>query len=176
MFILTDYPVKEYYAKKINKNMKITKDQILENLDQVKKYISEIDNKPKIEKGTLYCFIDEVNKKQLSLWENDNIDNKRLKNHNVYLTEAECDKQIAKNEALNKIKTYIKDNFEEFLPDWEDEDENKYSIYYDYEDEEWDYYSNGNFRELTLLPFLKSEKQAEQLIKDCRKELDILIK
>ena len=176
MFILTDYPVKEYYAKKINKNMKITKDQILENLDQVKKYISEIDNKPKIEKGTLYCFIDEVNKKQLSLWENDNIDNKRLKNHNVYLTEAECDKQIAKNKALNKIKTYIKDNFEEFVPDWEDEMEYKYNLYYDYVVKEWYIYDNRYCRKLHLLPYLKSIEQAEQVIKDCEKELDILIK
>jgi len=148
----------------------------IEISDETAENLTKQFNKPKIEERTKYWFIDEVNKKQLSLWENDNIDNKRLKNHNVYLTEAECDKQIAKNEALNKIKTYIKDNFEEFLPDWEDEDENKYSIYYDYEDEEWDYYSNGNFRELTLLPFLKSEKQAEQIIKDCKKELDILIK
>jgi len=156
--------------------MKITKEEILENLDQVKKYISEIDNKPKTEERTKYWFIDEVNKKQLSLWENDNIDNKRLQNHNLYLIVEDCDKQIAKNEALNKIKTFIKDNFDTFVPDWEVEDENKYSIYYDYKDEEWDYYFNDNFRELTLLPFLKSEKQAEQLVKDCKKELDILIK
>jgi len=156
--------------------MKITKDQILENLDQVKKYISEIDNKPKIKEGTLYCFIDEVNKKQLSLWENDNTDNRRLKNHNLYLIEADCDKQIAKNEALNKIKTYIKDNFEEFVPNWNDEDESKYTLYYDYANKKWVTYLNSDDRELTLLPFLKSEEQAKQLIKDCEKELDILIK
>ena len=156
--------------------MKITKDQILENLDQVKKYISEIDNKPKIEKDTEHWLIDRYNEKTISFWDDEKWSIRLLKNHNVYLNKSDCIKQIAKNKALNKIKTFIKDNFEEFLPDWEDEDENKYSIYYDYEDEEWDYYSNGNFRELTLLPFLKSEKQAEQLIKDCRKELDILIK
>ena len=97
--------------------MKITKDQILENLDQVKQYISEIDNKPKIEEGTLYWSINEINEKNYSFWGNDNTDwgndntdNRRLKNHNLYLIEADCDKQIAKNEALNKIKTYIKDN------------------------------------------------------------------
>ena len=156
--------------------MKITKKQILEDLDQVKQYISEIDNKPKIKEGTLYCFIDEVNKKQLSLWENDNTDNRRLKNHNLYLIEADCDKQIAKNEALNKIKTYIKDNFEEFVPNWNDEDESKYTLYYDYANKKWVTYLNSDDRELTLLPFLKSEEQAKQLIKDCEKELDILIK
>ena len=156
--------------------MKITKDQILENLELVKQYISEIDNKTKIEEGTLYCFIDEVNKKQLSLWENDNTDNRRLKNHNLYLIEADCDKQIAKNEALNKIKTYIKDNFEEFVPNWNDEDESKYTLYYDYANKKWVTYLNSDDRELTLLPFLKSEEQAKQLIKDCEKELDILIK
>jgi len=156
--------------------MKITKDQILENLDQVKKYISEIDNKPKIEKDTEHWLIDRYNEKTISFWDDEKWSIRLLKNHNVYLKEADCDKQIAKNEALNKIKTFIKDNFDTFVPDWEVEDENKYSIYYDYKDEEWDYYFNDNFRELTLLPFLKSEKQAEQLIKDCRKELDILIK
>jgi len=156
--------------------MKITKEEILENLDQVKKYISEIDNKPKIEEGTKHWFIDGGNQKGYTFWNNDNFDKERLANHNVYLKEANCNKQVAKNEALNKIKTFIKDNFEEFVPDWEVEDENKYSIYYDYKDEEWRIEYNRYCRELTLLPFLKSEKQAEQLVKDCKKELDILIK
>ena len=156
--------------------MKITKDQILENLDQVKKYISEIDNKPKIEKDTEHWLIDRYNEKTISFWDDEKWSIRLLKNHNVYLKEADCDKQIAKNEALNKIKTFIKDNFDTFVPDWEVEDENKYSIYYDYKDEEWRIEYNRYCRELTLLPFLKSEKQAEQLIKDCRKELDILIK
>jgi len=156
--------------------MKITKDQILENLDQVKKYISEIDNKPNIEMETEYWYINEFIEKEYTSWDNYEYDKNTLKNHNLYLIEADCDKQIAKNKALNKIKTYLKDNFEEFLPDWEDEDEDKYNLYYDYEDEEWDYCSNGNFRELFLLPFLKSDEQAEQVIKDCKKELDILIK
>ena len=148
----------------------------IEISDETAENLTKQFNKPKTEERTKYWFIDEVNKKQLSLWENDNIDNKRLQNHNLYLIVEDCDKQIAKNEALNKIKTFIKDNFDTFVPDWEVEDENKYSIYYDYEDEEWDYCSNGNFRELFLLPFLKSDEQAEQVIKDCEKELDILIK
>jgi len=148
----------------------------IEISDETAENLTKQFNKPKTEERTKYWFIDEVNKKQLSLWENDNIDNKRLKNHNVYLTEAECDKQIAKNKALNKIKTYIKDNFEEFVPNWRNINEHKYSLYYDYVDKEWNICDNYSYRELNLLPFLKSEKQAEQIIKDCKKELDILIK
>jgi len=148
----------------------------IEISDETAENLTKQFNKPKTEERTKYWFIDEVNKKQLSLWENDNIDNKRLKNHNVYLTEAECDKQIAKNKALNKIKTYIKDNFEEFVPDWEDEMEYKYNLYYDYVVKEWYIYDNRYCRKLHLLPYLKSIEQAEQVIKDCEKELDILIK
>ena len=156
--------------------MKITKDQILENLELVKKYISEIDNKPNIEMETEYWYINEFIEKEYTSWDNDEYDKNTLKNHNLYLIEADCDKQIAKNEALNKIKTYIKDNFEEFVPNWNDEDESKYTLYYDYANKKWVTYLNSDDRELTLLPFLKSEEQAKQLIKDCEKELDILIK
>jgi len=156
--------------------MKITKDQILENLDQVKKYISEIDNKPKIEKDTEHWLIDRYNEKTISFWDDEKWSIRLLKNHNVYLKEADCDKQIAKNEALNKIKTYIKDNFEEFVPNWDDNDEGKYSLLYGCKEKKWSTYDNYSYRELTLLPFLKSEEQAEQLIKDCEKELNILIK
>ena len=156
--------------------MKITKDQILENLDQVKKNISEIDNKPKIKEGTCYWVINIDNKKSHTNWANDEFDKNYLKNHNVYLNKSDCIKQIAKNKALNKIKTYIKDNFEEFVPNWRNINEHKYSLYYDYVDKEWNICDNYSYRELNLLPFLKSEKQAEQIIKDCKKELDILIK
>ena len=151
----------------------------IEISDETAENLTKQFNKPKteeIEEGTEYWYVDVDNEKDRYRWNNDNYDNNILKNHNLYLNVEDCDKQIAKNEALNKIKTFIKDNFEEFVPDWEVEDENKYSIYYDYKDEEWRIEYNRYCRELTLLPFLKSEKQAEQLVKDCKKELDILIK
>jgi len=151
----------------------------IEISDETAENLTKQFNKPKteeIEEGTEYWYVDVDNEKDRYRWNNDNYDNNILKNHNLYLNVEDCDKQIAKNEALNKIKTYIKDNFEEFLPNWDDENEDKYNLYYDYEDEEWDYCSNGNFRELFLLPFLKSDEQVEQVIKDCKKELDILIK
>lgn len=155
--------------------MKISKQQILENLDQVKKYISEIESE-EIEKGTIYWSINHKNKKYICHWGDDKYDNNLLKNHNVYLNEADCDKQIEKNNALNKIKTYIKDNFGEWTPDWEDNEEGKWSVYYDYEDEEWGAQIHHCCRDLVLIPYLKSKEQAKQLIKDCKEELDVLIK
>ena len=104
----------------------ITKQTILENLDQIKKYISEIESK-EIKIDTKYWTITSENTKEWYLWLDDRMDYDRLNNHNVYLNEADCDKQIAKNEALNKIKTYIKDNFGEWTPIKEED----YKVYMD---------------------------------------------
>lgn len=153
----------------------LTKKQILENLDQVKKYIEEIESKKDIEEGTEYWWVNEKNKISSCFWEDDSLDNALLNNHNVYLNESDCDKQIAKNEALNKIKTYIKDNFGEWKPNWNDISEDKITIYFNNESRCWSYNTNWSNKTLTLLPHLKSQEQAKQLIKDCEEELNVLI-
>lgn len=153
----------------------ITKQTILENLDQIKKYISEIESKKEMKIDTKYWIITSENTKEWYLWLDDRMDYDRLNNHNIYLNQDDCDKQIAKNEALNKIKTYIKDNFGEWTPDWNTEEEKKFFIYYSYDSKQWRFDVRMTSNALYLLPVLKSQSQAEQLINDCEKELNILI-
>lgn len=121
-----------------------------------------------------YWFIDSYNENVPSSWSDNYIDKQRLSNHNVYLTEEACNKQIAKNNALNKIKTYILDNFGEWEPDWSDTEQQKWYIYYDYLNKR--FYAIGTWfgKSICLIPYLKSLEQASQLIKDCEKELKTL--
>lgn len=138
--------------------------------------IFEKSKKWEISYGQDYWYISDTGEKETSKWFQDGYDLERLKNHNVYLTEAEaeCDKQIAKNQALNEIKDYILDNFGEWKPDWNN-DENKSYPAYSHSNNKWYTYWETKTQRISALPYLETEEQCNQLIKDCKKQLDILI-
>lgn len=55
-----------------------------------------------INQGTPYWYIDSCNEAEDTIWFNKYADIQRLANNNVFLSEAECDAEIARNEAVNK--------------------------------------------------------------------------
>lgn len=80
---------------------------------------------------------------------------------------------VAKRKAEVKILRFIAENDLEFEPDWDNDDVNKYYVYYAHD--------NRNFQVTTscrhqhsILPYFKSEEDAQKLIDAMTPELKIL--
>lgn len=76
--------------------------------------------------------------------------------------------------ALYRIKKYIHDNDLEFKPDWQNLNQGKYDIYYDFELK--NYYIGVRYKYYTLGQsiFFRTILDTQQVISNCRADLDIL--
>ena len=109
------------------------------------------------------------------IWQNSLGDKRRLASGNIFLTPTEYEKELEYRKALTTIKHYILDNFGEWKPDWEDEGQRKYFIYYDHKHKQLGYNWSYFFQE--IMPsflYLQSDGQCEQLIEACETELKIV--
>jgi hypothetical protein len=101
-------------------------------------------------------------------WESE-IDNIRYLTGNYFKTKKEAEEYKNYLLADTKIKDWILENDEEGL-DWENEDDYKYIIIYDYYNENLDY--NSWFNSLKFSDYsVSSEELAKKLIKKCKEEL-----
>ena len=91
-------------------------------------------------------------------------------------TTEEAEQEVAKRKAIQAVKIYIVENFGVFEPNWGDSEQEKWTIWYDYEDEELasNYDGNGKVKEYSPFGYLKSEADCEQLIADMEAELKII--
>jgi len=92
----------------------------------------------------------------------------------VYRTEAEAEKALEKQKALVRLWNYADEKMF-YRPDWNNEDESKWSVYFDYKGKMWqvdDYYS---CRENFIFPHFKNYKDAEQFINDNLSDLNLFL-
>lgn len=126
-----------------------------------------------------YWFIVSDGSKEHSKWINNEWDNLKLSSCNVFFTESDCDKEIAKRKALGNIMSYIRDNEIELVKDEDYKNNNieKYSI------DGWDYDVNNIFTDENYtistsqhsLAFY-SQEDREKIISNCAKDLETLLK
>ena len=109
-----------------------------------------------------------------SYWRDDELDRKYLAAGNVFPAMAAAQAELAKRKALQEIKTYIRGNFGEFEPNWDDGYQYKYSVCYDHEDKKFqsDWWSAAHH--YSPFGYLASRDHAEQLIRDQEANLKIL--
>jgi len=101
---------------------------------------------------------------------------KAYKNNNWFPTKELAEKQRDKNQAITRVKEYIVENFGVFEPDWGDEDEWKYEFGYSHARDILEEGAINTFKYYSPIGYLKSENNAQQLIKDCKEELEIIYK
>lgn len=93
----------------------------------------------------------------------------------IYRTEKEAQKELDKLCAIQRVKDYIEDNFGVYEPDLEN-NKYMYSIRFHCEDNQclWDrhYYT----KIYSPYGYLRSEEDANQLIKDCKEDLLLIHK
>ena len=158
--------------------MKINDQELTEEqTNKLKECLPELfPSKYKPKHGEEYCYVSNSGRVFYKKWSNeDTIGNDIFSIGNVFSTKEEAEEEIKYRKALTTIKHYILDNFGEWKPDWEDEGQSKYFIYYDHTDKRFDY--NGSYFFQEIMPsflYLQSDGQCEQLIKDCETELKIV--
>lgn len=109
-------------------------------------------------------------------WEEDEIDRGRLSIGNVFKTKEEAETKLNWLKSVQRVKDYIEREFGEFVPDWSDIKVGKFIIYYDYSNKRlgWDRYTYLKY--YSPIGYLKSIEDYNQLIKDCKEDLEIIFK
>jgi hypothetical protein len=108
------------------------------------------------------------------IWKGDSHDYKLLATGAVFRTEEEAKKCGEKLEALYKIKRYIAENFEAWTPDWEDANESKWCIHYNWFYNILDYCVDYKMQRTSELPILKSKEEAREIIDKFSNELRMI--
>ena len=162
------------------KNIKIiVEDKELELSEETSKMVMSELKKEFPQVGDKYFFISDVFIIGMAHFLDDEIDNKRIKIGNCYKTNEEAEKQRTKDEAIVRVKNYIKDNFgydPEDWADWGDCNVDKYIIYYDYVESEIDFDFNSMFKPNSFIGYIKTEDECEILIKNCEEDLELICK
>jgi hypothetical protein len=104
---------------------------------------------------------------------NDNIDAGRISVGNCYRTRKEAQKELDKQKAIVRVKDYIDEHFGVYEPKPKDD---YYIIYWDTDINTvaWDCFYSCKLYSPT--GYLESIDKAEQLIKDMRKDLELIYK
>lgn len=93
----------------------------------------------------------------------------------VYRTKEEAKLARDKQLALVRMWNYADENYY-FRPDWGNEMQDKYYASYDFRINKFVWTHNRSIKFNFLLPYLESEKDCEQFIKDNQKDLELFIK
>ena len=91
----------------------------------------------------------------------------------VYRTKEEAEKADQWRIAYTAVQKYIATNMP-FTPDWEDEGQKKWVLYYDYRGKEFDMNWSIFLQHKVLNLYVKSEEDCKKLIKDMQSELRIM--
>lgn len=90
-----------------------------------------------------------------------------------YPTEAEAIRARDKQLALYRIKTYAEEKRGEFIPDWNNRDEEKLYIWYNNRSKEYEINSNYSTAYLQLF-YLEKIEHCKEIIEKFKDDLDIL--
>lgn len=108
------------------------------------------------------------------LWSDSGGDRKNWSSGNGFFTEAEAEKELAKRQAIQRIKDYIVENDMEFEPDWNDVDQAKYIPYYNEYAKKLECRGFCTLQYYTPFSYLGKVNHLEQLNKDCQGDLLII--
>ncbi|MDY0143721.1 MAG: hypothetical protein RBR97_17690 [Bacteroidales bacterium] len=89
---------------------------------------------------------------------------------NGFFTKKEAEKELAKRQAIQRIKDYILENGMYWEPDWND-DNLKYNFYYE-DKVEIDY--GIQCKRYSPIGYLESEEHAEKVLEDNKEDLEII--
>lgn len=165
---------------------KLTKQQALEKIKELEKYIEEIKEKEKTKniweitednfKG--YWYLGGNNIKSFYSYAAFEVD--RLVN-NAFLTEKDARKELEKRKAIQRVLKWKYENGLDFEPDWENNNENKYLLFYNYNNYNScskKICSNVHFQSKYYCPvgYFKTLEDVEKCIEECKEDLELIYK
>jgi len=148
-----------------------------ESFKELKRQLIKEENRFVPKDGQKYWYIIFGGYKCKAKWENKRSDIFKLGQGNVFETEAEAEEHEKYLQAISKITNYCyENNLEVKNLNWNDEKQEKYYIFYAFAEKEYSCLYDIMNKTATTLPSLKSEDACKQVIKNCKKELDIIFK
>lgn len=149
-----------------------------EFMEAVERLSEEEEEWPK--DGDIYWRVyrfDDVDSQQFRDTSESDIFNKSI--GNCYRTKTEAKKAfktgwVAYLQALERVKKYIKDNGLEFEPGWNNNNEAKYHVYYDYQLDKLNFTHSYEAKHNNL-PRLRSAEDAKQVMEACKDDYLILL-
>ncbi len=163
---------------------KLTKQQALEKIKELEKYIEEIKEKEETKniweitednfKG--YWYLGGNNIKSFYSYAAFEVD--RLVN-NAFLTEEEAIKELEKRKAIQRVLKWKYENGLDFEPDWgENNNENKYLLFYNHNPCSKKICSNVHFESKYYCPvgYFRTKKDVEKCIEECKEDLELIYK
>ncbi len=162
---------------------KLTKQQALEKIKELEKYIEEIKEKEETKniweitednfKG--YWYLGGNNIKSFYSYAAFEVD--RLVN-NAFLTEKDARKELEKRKAITRVMKWKHENGMNFEPDWEDYNEEKYLPFYNCNSCSKKICSNVHFESKYYCPvgYFKTLEDVEKCIEECKEDLELIYK
>jgi hypothetical protein len=95
---------------------------------------------------------------------------------NYFRTKEEAEAKKAYDIAVGKVSRMINELNWEWEPNWDDSSEFKYHIFYDNNNDTYTKTSNSYVQYRLTIPYIKSGGIAEQIIKECKSDLDVIFK
>lgn len=89
----------------------------------------------------------------------------------AFKTVEEAKKYYKERELLFKLHKWAEEHNGGWTPNWNDYNEEKWTVMYYNEHEEFEIYENYRYREFLKLPYFESEEIAEQFIKEFGEEI-----
>lgn len=89
----------------------------------------------------------------------------------TFKTRAEAEQFDKERILLFKLHKWAEEHNEGWTPNWNDYKEEKWTVMYHNECEEFEIYENYRYREFLKLPYFESEEIAELFIKEFRDEI-----
>ena len=145
--------------------------------EQLDELIKERENKGKPwkpEKGEYYWFVGSWGDVSCDDWRGSSEDIFYLKSNNVFKTKGEAEAKLDYLNAVIAVNAKIRELNDGWTPDWMDYSQSKNNIRYNYDVSEFFITSHWQETEFSILNFIKSKELAEQVIKECAKELEII--
>ena len=137
-------------------------------------YVKKEDNQKKQSKrGNWYWYINTNWEVHSTNYISSDSKDREEKKPFVFSTKAEAIKARDKQLALYRIKTYAEEKRGEFVPDWNNREEEKLYIWYNYRDK--NYEISSNYSVVYLRPFYLVEiEHCNEIIEKFKDDLDIL--
>lgn len=109
-------------------------------------------------------------------WENENqpFDICMIKQWLAFRTKEECEEWMDKQRAITRIKKFCVNTFGKYEPDWKNDREDKYTIFYDTKHNGFLVTSAIFSIDAKIIPYLRTEEDVLTLIKEMESDLKIV--
>ena len=89
----------------------------------------------------------------------------------AFKTREEAEQFKKEQILLFKMHKWAEEHNGEWTPNWEDDDEEKYTVRYDYEDNRFIIFYSHSYKEFSKLPCFISHDIAQQFVEEFKKEI-----